>query len=933
MTHDAVRMKTSFCQTRHEYPRPDRQRGFIQGVDWLNLNGPWEFRFDGEREGESKGWHEPHPERWEEQIVVPFCWESLAAWGQADSAGNDHFFSTRPYRHPLSVTALNHRGSERYEVGWYRRQVQIPDNEHWQGKRVILTIGAADFRTEAWCNGQRMGAHEGGYTPFEFDLTDHLVMNEAGIWQGWIVLRVEDVMDNREQPVGKQWGWYTSTSGIWQTVFVEPRPAAYVERFEVRADLTNEEILLRVFLTESGPLLIEITTPLGEKISVREPGKRGVLETTIGLAPAILWDPNNPRLYRIRLTLGTDVPDVVHGYFGMRSLVAAPASGSAPAALIFNGKPIYLRGALYQSYHADGVYTATDVTVLRNDIAEARRNGFDFLRIHIKIDDPLFLYEADVAGMLLMADFPNFGEGGNTALGRVRFEKMMRDAIARDFNHPSIITWCLFNETWGFGGQADFVNAINQENPPLITEVRAPGTKIANADAWPWIDEMWKVAKSLDPTRLIEDMSVVAWDHLERYGHGDTDINSWHFYTHDYYHAHRHIADVVRETYAGSTYNYGSGFTQGSQPLINSEYGGVGALDGDVDVSWSFKFLTNELRLHGSLSAYIYTELHDVEWERNGLLNYDRTPKDFGYEPTLVNQGDVLPIDYPPISRHDAGSEVELDIYSSHFSWSKYESITLHWRLTGVDSLGWAEDALLVGLQPMAFPPHEVKLAARLKLTLPKKTMLTTLCVAALTDCGKMVAQNYIQFYSSSEHPESLPGRRIMRLETTDWSDSQWSEGQSSREDAKRQGFCFGRNTGWFEWSIPTEGWPEKLYRVRFFCEASSRREDLAQTDAEVRASSYQLLINGVEVNHGVLPNHPHDARGVLSYLHGERGAYGYLIDVTIEGELLGNVISAAQGHWVLHFGVPAEGLTNGGATLYGGESGRYPFPPTIIVE
>ena len=140
------------------------------------------------------------------------------------------------------------------------------------------------------------------------------------------------------------------------------------------------------------------------------------------------------------------------------------------------------------------------------------------------------------------------------------------------------------------------------------------------------------------------------WDHLENYGHTRTDVNSWHFYTGDYAWAKNHIASVVDQTYTGSGFNYVPGFEQGSQPLINSEYGGVGALDGDVDISWSFKFLTNELRKQGKLSAYIFTELHDVEWERNGFLNYDRTPKSFGYDPTIVNQGDVLPIDAPPIS-------------------------------------------------------------------------------------------------------------------------------------------------------------------------------------------------------------------------------------------------------------------------------------------
>ncbi|MDQ6622979.1 MAG: glycoside hydrolase family 2, partial [Verrucomicrobiota bacterium] len=159
---------------RPEYPRPDRQRGFIHGVDWKNLNGAWEFRFDPDGRGLPNEWFKPGGPAWAEQITVPFCWESLAAWGEADAAGNDNYFARRVYRNPLEVDRFNYRDAARYEVGWYRRTVAIPENEHWREKRVILTVGAADFFTDCWCNGQHLGRNEGGYIPFEFDLTDAL---------------------------------------------------------------------------------------------------------------------------------------------------------------------------------------------------------------------------------------------------------------------------------------------------------------------------------------------------------------------------------------------------------------------------------------------------------------------------------------------------------------------------------------------------------------------------------------------------------------------------------------------------------------------------------------------------------------------------------------------------------------------------------------
>ena len=185
---------------------------------------------------------------------------------------------------------------------------------------------------------------------------------------------------------------------------------------------------------------------------------------------------------------------------------------------------------------------------------------------------------------------------------------------------------------------------------------------------------MWELAKKLDSTRHVEDMSVCHWEHLQYYLHCDTDINSWHFYINDYYKAKSHIDKVVGSTFIGSSYNYVPGFLHKGQPLINSEYGGIGALDGDRDISWSFKFLTNELRRHQQISAYIYTELHDVEWEYNGFLNYDRTPKEFGYDPRIINESNALPIDSPPARRLNPGAAVRLEVASSHFSSRKHEN-------------------------------------------------------------------------------------------------------------------------------------------------------------------------------------------------------------------------------------------------------------------
>ena len=929
---------------RPEYPRPDRQRGRVEGVDWLNLNGAWQFRFDHHRVGLTENWFATGGPDWREQIIVPFCWESLAAWGQGDAAGNTHYYSTRVFVDPLRVTNENHRTAPRFEVGWYRRLVEIPVTTPWYGKRAILTVGAADFITDCWCNGVHLGRHEGGYLPFEFDLTDALETSpQGGTRSALIVMRVEDPMDHREQPVGKQWGWYTTTSGIWQTVFVEPRSVAHIGSFRIFTDIDRSEVRFEVRCEGSdkpADVAITLFPPVAPAHTIFLRGEGAVATGTAQLQPLSLWDPADPKLYTIVLRLRQadgSVLDTVRGYFGMRKISTTPAEDpSAPGMLCLNNQPIYLRGALYQSYHPDGVYTAREAATLRRDLAYAREVGFDFLRIHLKLDDPLLLHFADTQGMLLMQDFPNFGEGGDTPLGRRRFEEMMRVGIERDFNHPALISWCLFNESWGFGGQTEIVKWMTPPTPGEPERVKVE--KVANAAAFGWIHQMWLLAKSLDPTRLIEDMSVVSWEHLAAYGHVDTDINSWHFYINDYERAKAHIEEVVAQTFRGSKFNYLEGFTQGNAPLINSEYGGVGALDGDRDVSWSFKFLTNELRRHGPLSAYIYTELTDVEWEHNGFLNYDRTRKEFGYPPRLVNRGDVLPINAPPIRQIAPGQAFEVEVLSSHFSRRHRKNVSLHWLCSGIDTLGTCYPALARGQVRIPFTHHRVELAQRVALVAPTEPMLCTLEVSVVTAEGETIAGNFTQHFVCGAPPPEREDRGrtlIHRRRVHTWDAAEWSGGYGSREDAVRTGACFGRGAGFFEWKFFDDSFRDldRARRLRVLVEVSARREDYSQTDSHRHPTSFELLINDLPVHRGVLPDHPHDARGALSYLHGDHGAYGFLVRASVEDGLLSAVAASAAADGVVRFRCAVHEAPLGGLTVYDYNCGRLPIAPTLAIE
>ena len=354
-------------------------------------------------------------------------------------------------------------------------------------------------------------------------------------------------------------------------------------------------------------------------------------------------------------------------------------------------------------------------------------------------------------------------------------------------------------------------------------------------------------------------------------------------------------------------------------------------------MSWSFKFLTNELRRHQQIAAYIYTELHDVEWERNGFLNYDRTPKEFGYDPTIVNQGDVLPIDAPPIRRCAPGDLFSIDVFSSHFSRRKRQAVSLHWRLSGIDSLGWMYDDLASGSAPISFSHLRVELAKRLHLRMPQETMLCTLWVRAFVPDGTLVARNYVQFFvdGGSAARQDANGRTILRLEPHAWHGADWTERSSSREEAMALGVSYGMNSGFFEWRFPFSATElRNRSRITLLCEASACREGTPQTDSFAQPTTLRMLLNGVPVYHTILPNHPHDARGALTYLRGGRGAYGYLSHATVEGTLFAKVAAKMKNdHLQLRCVVPRSEPPHAGLTIYGFAAGRYPIPPTLIVE
>jgi len=893
---------------RPEYPRPDFQRGTSEGIDWICLNGTWEFAFDPDNIGEENQWYSSEStddSPWTLQIQVPYPWESFAAWGNEEQADNANYLSKNAYLNPEEVTCGgldrdgNYRGEPRQTIGWYRKVVSVPEN--WGDKRVILNFGAVDWEATVWINGNQIGTHENGYLPFEFDITDALTPGESTV----IVVRAYDAQDHGEQLAGKQIGWYVRTSGIWQTVYLEPRSETHIAQCHITPDIDNASATFAVQIdgdVESTDLTLQwYCDELNGSVQI----SNSETQWTVNIPPEQLrlWDVDTPNLYDITLELvvGDAVIDRIFTYFGMRKVSIAKAPSGDYQYIYLNNRPIYLLGALNQSFNPEGVYTFLTDEAIRRDVERAKEFGFNFLRLHIKVDEPRLYYWADKLGLLFMCDIPNFGT--YTEKAQARFEQTLRGNIARDYNHPSIISWCNFNETWGLGGNAYKEMTDRQE----------------------WVREMYHLAKSLDTTRLIEDNSPCLYDHVE------TDINSWHFYINDYDRAKEHIANVVAETYPGSAFNYAGGNVQGDAPLINSEYGGISAGAGDKDISWCFKYLTNELRLHPKICGYIYTELQDIEWEHNGFMNYDRSVKAFGYDYLDINTLDFIAIDYPPGTTVAPGDEIKADIYASHFSHKSITGTTLHWQLDTMSATGHVTRGDVSGNVEIPFPEYQVRHVHQLELRIPDvHPAVGTLHVWVTDHSGTVVARNFINFEhfvaSTASVESNGSGLISLNYAPKSVSESSWNEPTIDEQLFS----AIGSGSVEYEVSLIEGLSAANVAEIALIFEASSCYGGARQTEPEKYPSDVTLSINGIEVDTLRIPDCPADARGVLSYIHGEPGIYGYLHNVKVDPSLIAN---GKAGTLTVRYEVKADAEAKGGFALYGARMGRYPTGPHLLIR
>jgi hypothetical protein len=887
-----------------EHPRPDAMR-----PHWANLNGPWQFRFDATDEGLKAGWDKPDASGFDRTIVVPFPWES-------------------------ELSGI-HEPKGAPKVGWYRRRFRVP-GDFPADQRVWLRFGAVDWRADVWVNGTKVGDHEGGYTPFEFDVTD-AVKRDA---ENTIVVRAHDPTDPG-LPTGKQVHWYTPSSGIWQTVWIEARPRAYISRFRIIPAIAPARV---TFVVEA------VGMAQGKPISLHAearhtdegPRFRGVqevspmdglarFELSLEVPEPQLWSPETPNLYAATLELRGVEPghaDQVETYFGLRTIRKGRYGDEPFERILLNDKPIYLRTALDQSFNPKGLYTAPDDEFLRRDMEITRSMGLNGLRIHIKPDEPRRLYWADRTGVLILEDMPNTWQQNPRA--RSAWEQTMREVMARDVNHPAIIAWVAFNETWGLGKPEDYKK---------------------DKDTQRWVGEMVGAIRKLDPSRLVEDNSPCNYDHIV-----DTDLNSWHFYIDDHATAREHIQHVVDRTTPGSAFNYCPGLRQSALPLINSEYGSVSAGGGDRDISWGLRDLTTQLRRHRKIQGFVYTELTDIEWEHNGLVNYDRTPKLFGYDTWVpdMRPGELLGADFigydsPPAIVGKPGETVTVPVFVSHFSERSFQP-KLRWWVSGYDERADILSVAEPKSVPIAWRPYDVNELEPIRVTLPRRPFVGALVLTLRGPDDRRFAANFVNLVVRPDRPLPRVQRRGLRDVTLRFAPKDFSRQKWSETARPPTGKVYGYGTGFFEYRlhVPPEvarAHPESIYYL-FEASAKARRErvdwpervnrqDYPQSDAARQwTSTLSVTFNDRPIESLTLPDDPADARGVLSHLaRVEHGSHGELVDGMIALNDSDRARLKAGEPLILRLSVPNDAPHPGGLCIYGADTGELPLDPTLDIH
>lgn len=552
---------------RNEHPNPNFKR-----ADYEILNGEWDFEFDFGNSGINREMFKNNSV-FSKKITVPFCVESeLSGIGYKDF-----------------IPAV-----------WYRKKINITKEQ--LENRVFIIFGAVDFHAKLYVNEVEAGEHFGGYTSFRIELTDFLTEGE-----NILTLYVEDDTRSFMQARGKQSEEfyshgcdYTRTTGIWQTVYLEFVKNDYIKNFKVYPNIENATLTITADLVGSGDF--KATAFWDEKqVGFVESKVLGQTVTvTLNLTEKHLWEVGKGGLYSLTLNFGDDE---VTSYFGLREV------SLSDGVCKINGKPVFQRLILDQGFYPDGIYTAPTKEALKNDILLSMKAGFNGARLHQKIFEPLFLHYCDELGYIV------WGEHGNWGLNWTKFESLryflleIEEEIERDFNHPSIIGWCPYNETW------EIDRAFQDADVLRI---------------------VYRTVKALDKTRPCIDTSG-------NY-HVETDIFDIHDYEQDYKIFKENYDKLFKENELYDRFPDKQQWK--GEPVFMSEYGGIRVELRDENAentkeAWGYGNAARSLeefyeRYDGLTTALIdnprmlgfcYTQLTDVEQELNGIYNYDRSEK------------------------------------------------------------------------------------------------------------------------------------------------------------------------------------------------------------------------------------------------------------------------------------------------------------------
>ena len=569
---------TAFCTANAvDIPRPEYPRPQFERTDWVNLNGQWTFEMDFGSSGEQRGW--TNSKGLSKKITVPFCPESeLSGIGYTDFI----------------------------PCVWYQRNINIP--AEWNGKKILLHFGAADYETKVYVDGKMVGEHKGAGSSFNFDITSYVKAGQ----QANLVVRVYDNLRGGMQPGGKQCTAlfsagcsYTRVTGIWQTVWMEAVNEQALKNVFAIPDIDQQQLVVRPeFYNEGNNNTLTVEVKDGKKTVAKRTSQASNQSTIVlPIKNAHLWSPEDPYLYDVKYTVKNahgEVIDEVSSYMGMRKV---HISGGY---FYLNNKPYFQRLVLDQGYYPDGIWTAPSDEALRQDIEMSKAVGFNGARLHQKVFEERYYYWADKLGYLTWGEEASWVLNINNELAVRNFLTEWAEIVVRDRNHPSLVTWTPLNETW---------NAT-------------PGVYVR------FVNDLYALTKAIDPTRPINDASGDS--------HVKTDIWSVHDYTRE---PDKLIANHTIKAGVEPYRNMkGKDFLSKyeGQPYMVDEFGGLPWIPKEERAnSWGYganidtveefySILEKEidaLKACKHVVGFCYTQITDVEQEKNGIYYYNRKPK------------------------------------------------------------------------------------------------------------------------------------------------------------------------------------------------------------------------------------------------------------------------------------------------------------------